>query len=296
MMTGIWIFLLTLLVLAGLAILLLALFHVRYRAAWMGEWNDLASRQEGEIRVEYGFPGFMKTWGREGPTTPETNGFESRSASPSPPQNPFATAGSHNRPPGARDHQAQTATIPEPPAARNAPSPDRDSVPRAPLQEGSGSHARQSSPKTSQAKAQTSSSRRQHALFSLATDGKAWKHLAGYGFRLLRLTRGLLRPRIAMTAGHPDPALLGSLIGRWHAVSPLLPLPETTFNGSFQDRLPTFRIRVEGGFSALSLLCFAAAAAGTFPYFGLGRRVWRSWRQPDLTGWRAWVHRRLRSL
>lgn len=51
--------------LAASAVLLLALFHVRYRLDWSGTWGGLSSRQSGSVRVEFGFPGFMRAWDRE---------------------------------------------------------------------------------------------------------------------------------------------------------------------------------------------------------------------------------------
>jgi hypothetical protein len=61
----------------------------------------------------------------------------------------------------------------------------------------------------------------------------------------------------------------------------------------FQDRLPTFAIRAEGGFSALSLLLFGIRRTSAFPWIGLSRRAWFSWWQRELEGWRGWVYKRL---
>lgn len=301
-----WVWALALLAsLAGLAVLLLALLHVRYRAEWRGEWTgDLSFPRDGNVRIEFGFPGFMRAWDWPAPSplpapdgggstktnVPDFPAARAESAathrveSVSPAQETFSRKGSYEQP--ARP----TYTVPHQGEEDAEPRPEKD-------------HANVVN-ETDEAKSQNEKvavgqkdpQRLRKALFRLVTDSSAWVHLIRYGFRVLRLTHSLLRPRVRLAAGHPDPALLGRLAGHWHAVSPLLPLGDTTMNFRFQDRRPSLRLNVEGGFSALSLLFFGISVFGVFPFFGIGRRAWRGWRQQGLTGWRAWAYRRIQSL
>jgi hypothetical protein len=135
------------------------------------------------------------------------------------------------------------------------------------------------------------------ALVRLATDGKAWRLVARHGFGTARGGLKLLRPRVSIAVGHPDPAKLARLAGYWHASVPLFSalggVPPASLELRFQDRLPTFAIRAEGGFSALSLLLFGIRRTSAFPWIGLSRRAWFSWWQRELEGWRGWVYKRL---
>jgi hypothetical protein len=281
--------------LAGLFVLLLSLFHVRYRAAWRGEWgglhegaNPLAS--DGFVRVEFGFPGFMRAldWknpaparARAAPPDAQPAGATARPSS-APREEPFTW-----RPaPGVHGMAGEGVThAPHAPASMEENGAAQGPGTREAARKGAaGAGTRAKDPH-----------RWRRALFRLATDAPAWGRLARYGLRVLRLAHRLLRPRLAMTAGHPDPALLGRMAGWWYAAAPLLPRGGPTLGFRFQDRRPSFGVRVEGGFSALSLLLFGAGAIATFPWIGLGRRAWHGWRHHRLTGWRAWTYRRLQS-
>lgn len=135
--------------------------------------------------------------------------------------------------------------------------------------------------------------RGRRALFHFITDPAALRVLFGYGGRLVRLTFGLLRLELHCALGHPDPAFLGRLAGYWYAVAPGMG-KRVHVDFRFQDQKRTLSLSARGEFSAARALRYAAAAAFSFPWFTLVKRVWCDWRQTELTGWRAMVYARLR--
>lgn len=271
-----------LLSLAALSALLLSLLYVRYRVAWNGTWGGLSSEQGGSVRIEFGFPGFMRALD-----------WDSAGAQPAPETSPHtATATPESTPRAAGTTHASSPEPARNPSTRGATAHREEAAPAAgPTVTVPKQHAvREDSPRPKDP------NRYRKALFRLATDGPAWGLLVRYGFRVLKRFHKLLGPRVELAVGHPDPALLGRLAGRWYAVAPLLPLGDTAVGFRFQDRAPTLRVRVSGGFSALSLLRFGAGILLTFPFFGLGLRAWHGWRRREMTGWRAWTYRRIQSL
>lgn len=129
------------------------------------------------------------------------------------------------------------------------------------------------------------------ALFRFVTDGAVWALIFGYGLRLVARAVRLPGLRLELSAGHPDPAFLGRMAGRWYAFAPVLPSGRVHMNFRFQDRHPSFGVRVTGGFSLLGFLWFCAMALLTFPLFRLGRRAWFGWTHRTLGGWRARAYR-----
>jgi hypothetical protein len=281
--------------LAGLSALVLALLHVRYRAAWNGEWpGGLSLPHDGSLSLEFGFPGFMRAWvwpgkaaGDRGHEATRESAGAHGGASVAPAQGSVAreeSGGAHSRAPVA---PAKGSTAP---AGSTPTVPDQGIARIGTPQKNYGDDA---TPPTPVATDNKDPNRCRKALFRLATDAPAWGKLARYGFRVLRLTHRLLRPHVEMAAGHPDPALLGRMAGYWHAASPLLPLGDAILGFRFQGRHPSFRVSVHGGFSALSLLCFGIGLVVTFPFVGLGRRAWHDWRHREPAGWRAWAYGKL---
>jgi hypothetical protein len=260
-----------LLVPAGLILLALALFHVRVQASWGGTWESLDSSQGGSFQVEYGFPGFMRKWdGGRG----TGDGVEPPTARPS-----------HSKADGASHGLPSTkATTVHP----DTPAPETNDAPQ---------ETAPSSPSSRILHAPTRKRRRsrraRRALFRFATDGKTWRLFARYAYATARGALRLLKPRLAVAVGHPDPVTLGRLAGYWHASAPFFSATPATLELRFQDRRPTLAVRAEGGFSALSLLLFAFGRVMAFPWIGLGRRAWHGWRGHDLEGWRKWTYRKL---
>ncbi len=265
-----------LLVPATLVVLALALFHVRFRAAWSGEWDGFASGMQGGFSVEYGFPGFMRSVGSQVSGAGGEEEIGSRGAGgdreePADSRKPAAGAATrHDVPPSPLD----------PPDARH-PTPDS----AKPL-----SDSRPPAPDSRRKRRDRNRWRR--ALFRLATDAPAWRLLSRHGFRAARAGLRLFRVRAALSVGHPDPVLLGRLAGGWHAAAPLVP-GDVTLALRFQDRRPTFSFRAEGGFAALSLLGRGLALLVTFPWIGFARRARVAWKEHELKGWRRWVYRKL---
>ncbi len=261
---------------AALCLLLLALLHVRYRLAWHGTWGGTASEQDGSVRLEFGFPGFMHKWGWE------------RSGTEAPPSPAPKNHSKPETPKTAVSATPVTATPAKPVKASAAESVPKPLPERAPF--------KTADPPPQPAAPLTDPNRYRKALFRLATDGPAWELLVRYGFRSVVRFYKLLGPRLEIAIGHPDPAFLGRTAGHWYAVSPLLPLGETIVGFRFQDRAPTLRVRAEGGFSGLTLLLFCVNSVVTFPLIGIGRRAWLGWRRREMTGWRAFAYRRIQAL
>lgn len=287
-----------LLALLGLGLLALALFRVRYRLEWRGEWSgSLSGTQEGTIQIRYGFPGFTKTWNPlEDDDWTLPNPFdidddedekpkETTSAGPG---DPFA---SPEIPAGTAPERPKPA--PETPLPANAPA----SPPETPYFLKDGPHRRDAGPSYKRAPApdrpQKDPNRKRRALFRFITDPDVWKFFTRYGLKVVSLVFGLLKPRAEAALGHPDPVRLGRLAGKWYAVRPFLPLGDTVLHFRFQDRHPTLWVRAEGGFSLLSVVVFGLRLLLSFPLIRFGRSAWKGWRQHRLTGWRAWVYRKM---
>jgi hypothetical protein len=259
------------LVVAGLLLLAAALFHVRVRAGWGGAWESLDSKQEGSFRVEYGFPGFMREWAWDEDRADEGRGMGDGGEPQTRTQPSRATE--TNGPAGMGDPAKGDPWV----APADPPSSPPSSIPRpSPRKRRRGLRPRW-----------------RRALFRFVTDGKTWKLLARHGFRTARGAIALLRPRVAIAVGHPDPVKLARLAGYWHASAPLLSASRASLELRFQDRRPTFAIRAEGGFSALSFILFGIRNVSSFPWIGLGRRVWHGWWRHELEGWRKWAYRKI---
>jgi hypothetical protein len=295
--------LVTVLVVAGLALLALSLFHVRYDLAWFGIWTGgVTLPHEKSVRIEFGFPGFMRVW--TGDDTPAADERPDSTTQPNteasaPPRGPerheaqaSVEAAATNRMQGgfaggdpARPGVAEAQTAPD-----NTASARPGRIAPAAL----GATYRRT---TAAKKPGKDPNKYRKALFHFVTNGKVWKALLlRYGFGLLGRAVRLLHARVEFSAGHPDPAFLGRMAGHWYALSPFLPLKRATMNFRFQDRHPSFGARAAGGFSLLSLLWFFALALLTIPVFHLGRYAWHGWRQRKLTGWRAWAYRKIQAL
>lgn len=299
MPTWAWVLLSTAAAFAGLFLLTLALWRVRGLVVWRIEWaGGLAFPRESLVRLDAGFPAFRRTWERR---TPEKTGDAETDAPPAsaPPEETPSP-----QPPPPRPPQSAAPSPPprDPPAAHRAPSGDtferasEDTPPQSrPDPDPSPSSSSSSSSSSSRRRRKPRDPHRlRRALFRLATDRRAWGLMARYGLRVLRLAHRLLHPRIRLSLGHPDPVLLGRAAGYWHAASPLLPRGgRTTMEFRFQDRRPSLRVHAEGGFSALSLLLFVILSIVAFPVLRLGARAWRGWKEHALTGWRAFVYRRV---
>jgi hypothetical protein len=305
--------LIVMIALLGLFLLLTALLHVRGDVGWMGMWTGGAALpHETSIRIEYGFPGFMQAW------THEPSADDAGAQTETPNRNPASSSSS------TASRAASSATAqpsPSSPPSPFSPSPERRTPAEAPdfsgVMKSSGgmsgatteaspptperaTHTQQGTstktPKTRAAKKQRDPHRYRKALFHFVTDGTAWAVLSGYGLRVLCRALRLPRVRIDLSAGHPDPAFLGRMAGRWYAVSPLLPQDRVCMAFRFQDRHPSFGVRVRGAFSLLGLLWFCVTSLLTFPLLRLGRRGWHGWRNRSLTGWRGRLYRKIQTI
>lgn len=267
------------LILAGLLLLAGALFHVRVRAGWGGAWESLDSRQEGFFRVEYGFPGFMREWDWSGEEEEEEEDGGRESGVGRERNDDAGTSGAGSTSSRAQNHDASSGTARNPnPRSSSSSPPPPDSRPPTP---------------DARRRTRRDRNRWRRALFRFVTDGKAWRLVFRHGYKTARGAIALLNPRVAIAVGHPDPVKLARFAGYWHASAPLLSASRATLELRFQDRRPTLAIRAEGGFSALSCLFFGIRNASSFPWIGLGRRVWFSWWRHELKGWREWVYERL---
>lgn len=303
MPTWAWVLLIAAAASAGLFLLTLALWRVHGLVAWRVEWaGGLAFPREGLVRLKAGFPFFRRTWEwtksekaeeTEKPRDDEDDAPSAPpSAPPSPPDPPQSAAPS---PPPRAPDAAPSRSGREPPRAPEAPPPQGGPDPDpAPSSSSSSSAPQRRKARHPNRRKARDPQRFRRALFRLATDGKAWGLMARYGLRVLRLAHRLLHPRIRLSLGHPDPVLLGRAAGYWHAAAPMLPRGgDTTMEFRFQDRRPSLRVHAEGGFSALSLLAFVILSVVAFPVLRLAARAWRGWKEHALTGWRAFVYRRV---
>jgi hypothetical protein len=270
---------------AGLLLLLLSLFSLRFDLAWFGVWTGgVALPHETSVQVELGFPGFMWKWG--GHKNPSTDPHDSHAQSVSTP-----TPTQSSRVGGGVDQPGVAEKAESIPAfsAKGEPGIMR------PESEPHGVHS-EAAPQGASQKAPKDPNRFRKALFRFVTDGPVWSLVLGYVVALLVRAARLLHARMEFSLGHPDPAFLGRMAGRWYAVAPLFPKGSASMNFRFQDRQPAFGARLMGGFSLLSLLWFLALALLTFPLFRLARRAWQGWRLRHLTGWRAWTYRKIQSV
>ena len=136
--------------------------------------------------------------------------------------------------------------------------------------------------------------RLRRAFFRLLTDAPTWGAFLEAGWRLPRSAFGLLRPQVVCALGHPDSASL-SRVAAWWYVAGAFPITNlVTMEFRFQDRRPSARLQVRGGFSAARLMMFFSAAIVAFPWWRLLRRSWYCWRHSDLVGWRALAYARIR--
>ena len=152
---------------AGVAILVLALLHVRYRAAWSGAWSgDFSLPRDGFLRLELGFPGFMRKWEWVGDGRRESGVGEEKQPrqdaddafSASSPTAKSSTQQHDGKSYVKRDASSVAQNPPPPPP----PPPDS----RLPTPD---SHRRRRNP-----------NRWRKALFRLATDGPVWARLARF--------------------------------------------------------------------------------------------------------------------
>lgn len=288
----------TLACLAGLALLLMALWHIRVSGSAHGAWDGtLDSPHAAHLRLEYGFPGFMRRhdWphpdnGAEADAdaataAPDTQATETRRPSPASPPAP------HRAPSAASPHvsDAPEAGSPTEPPGNAAGSTTDESGAR---EDAETRTANEPDPAPS---GKADPNRWRKALFRLATDGPAWTGIARYLRRMLRLAGRLLHARIDLTLTHPDPALLGRTAGYWYAFTGPTPLRHLRTDFRFCAPHPAVTLRAQGGFSALELAGFVAAAVLTFPWLRLARRMRRSWTHREPQGWRRRLYRMLQS-
>jgi hypothetical protein len=299
--------------LLGLLALGLLLFRFRYFLEWRGEWTgDLSGISAGTARIETRFLWYRHLWepfkdaswsiadlfgeDDEDVTKPETEESAAgrQSAAAPDPEAGFSESASRREAAPLRP----AAGVPEAPVfLKPEPAKESKTSGAADSAQGPAPEKPASKPGTREQK-KADPHRKQRALFRLFTDRDAWKLLARYGLKTFRLVMKLLKPRIEAAIGHPDPALLGRLAGKWYAVRPLtqlLPVGRADLYFRFQDRHPSLWIRVQGTISLLSLLAFGIRLVVAFPFLLLARRALHGWRQHRLTGWRAWVYRKLQA-
>lgn len=280
----------------GLLALGLLLFRFRYLLEWRGAWTgDLSGVSTGTARIETRFLWYRHLW----------EPFKDASWSIADLFGEDEDSGAGTKEPATReaagDPERREAPLREATAAPSAPRTETATPRReepAFLKPGSGAKQKSGDRAEAREKKKTDPHRKQRALFRLFTDRDAWKLLARYGMKIFRMSMRLLKPRIEAAVGHPDPALLGRLAGKWYAVRPLthlLPLGRADLYFRFQDRHPSLWIRIQGSVSLLSLLAFGVRLVVAFPYILLARRALHGWRRHRLTGWRAWVYRKLQT-
>ena len=281
-----------------LAALALAFVRFHYFLEWRGEWNGGASGSSGgTARVETHFfwyrhvwePLKDNSWSVGDLFSEEDEGDGEVAGQKSAPETAQADSGMSDPEPAPEFSPQNGAQNAEDPTFLKSSGPS----PRRPEE----SRRAYDVPPYNKKKADPNRKRR--ALFRLITDRDAWKLAGRYGLKILRLVLRLLKPRIEAAVGHPDPAFLGRVAGKWYAARPLLPslLPvgRTDVYFRFQDRHPSLWVRVQGGFSALSVVGFGVRLVVAFPFILLARRGLHSWRRHKLTGWRAWVYRKLQA-
>jgi len=290
MPTWVWVLCALTALLLLLAILALALFRVRYFLEWRGRWDGaISGHSTGSMRIQYGFPGFLRDFKPESdPTETFSDLFDSDEGQQDGKNDDGdggrKSAGPSREEPGFSEC-ARNPVESDPAFLRAGADRGVDVPPPRPDAE-----------RTSGKKGKRDPNRARRALFRLVTDPLAWKLLGRYGLTTARLLFRLLKPRIEVAVGHPDPAFLGRTSGKWYAARPFLPFGRyTQVYFRFQDRDPSLWIKVQGSFSALAALGFAARLLIAFPSLRLARRALHGWRRHRLTGWRAWVYRRLQS-
>lgn len=281
-------------ILAGIALLLSALWSVRVSASVHGTWDGtLHGPHAARLSLEYGFPGFMRRheWpgpesGTAAPAAPDTR----ETATPPPP------------PPPPPSFPSPSGTSP---ASPSRPSPAAMEAPRAPeppsaatshAEEDPRARPRNEAADERKAEPGKAPNRWRKALFRLATDGPAWMGLAGFLRRAMRLTAWLLHARLELVLAHPDPALLGRTAGYWHAFTGPTPLRHVRTEFRFCAPHPAVTMRARGGFSVFELVVFAMALFVAFPWFRLARRMRWSWKHREPGGWRGFLYRLIQSV
>ncbi len=271
---------------AGLLALLLAAARLRYRFEAEGMWTGRVDASRGSMaaRVEFRFPGVKRAWELP-PREAAENREDARPSAQPEPAPPEHARPTPPPPPAGRPRGATPETSHERPRAE---------TPEATASEQPAPETERQTPGSSPPAELSRRERRMRMLFLLATDSDVWAWTRDYGVRAAVLTFRLLDPRVAAAIGHPDPAFLGRTAGKWYAIRPLLKTRRAALGFRFQDRHPSFKIRLDGGFSALTLAMFGVRLVLAFPAVRLGRRAWRHWRRPRLAGWRAKVYTHLR--
>jgi hypothetical protein len=290
-----------LLALLGLLVLALLLFRFRYFIEWRGEWSGaLSGKSSGTARIETRFLWYFHCWEplKDASWSIADLFGEEEDEDPKPGREGDAAGRKSGDAPEKETGFSGNASSTEPARASSRPETPAFLKPRPGGESKSEPAPSGPAPSAQERARKKDPNRKKRALFRLVTDRDAWKVLARYGLKVFRLVMKLLKPRIEAAVGHPDPALLGRVAGKWYAVRPLvqfLPAGRADLYFRFQDRHPSLWVRVQGSISLLSLLAFGARLVVTFPYILLARRALHGWRRHRLTGWRAWVYRKLQT-
>src|SRR5690606_36346833 len=233
---SLWHDILVVLLLTGAAavtigLLCAALLHVRFEAAWFGMWTGSTEvPHESFLRIEYGFPRFMRAW----KTPPPTTGPDATDAQTEPPVDDHGTQaepgdGKHGK--GGEAGAAPAERVGDAPRAGAAPGvaarPTADTPAGGPQPaDGRADGTARSHPaddrRALRAERAAGRARRRNpdrhrhrrALFRLVTDGAAWKLASGYFLRVAVRAFRLPGLHVDLSAGHPVPAWLGRFAGR----------------------------------------------------------------------------------
>jgi len=137
--------------------------------------------------------------------------------------------------------------------------------------------------------------RAQRALFLFVTSPSVLRGLIRYGLRSLGMIFRLLHLELSGVLSHSNPAQLGKWAGYWYATKPFVPTRRVNVEFDFERRSTSLRLHARGGFNGAQALACLLLLFGSFPWFLLAKKAWRSWRTPELRGWRklvfGWMHK-----
>jgi hypothetical protein len=123
-------------------------------------------------------------------------------------------------------------------------------------------------------------------LIKLALDPRVWRFVIKYVMGFARRGFHLLHIRLEYLAiSFDDILLLGKFAAVWSSLAGMITFLACPVQYGFNEKPASIRLGMDGGFTVLNLIGFGILALFSFPWVGLAKRFWVSWRNPELNRW-----------